>query len=54
MQLALVVATEASNDEEQELINKAYEVLIKLGTDPRYGLSQTSQTQADGISFLDL
>ena len=48
LQLSLVIATEASNEEEEKLVAAAYEALIKLGTDSRYGLSQASQAHADG------
>ena len=48
VQLALVIAAEASNQEEQELVDVAYEALVKLGTSPRYGLSQALQAQTDG------
>lgn len=39
LQLALVLATEGATEAEEELINTTNTIFLKLGTDPRYGIS---------------
>ena len=48
MQLALVTAAEVTTEDEQQLVNVAYEILFKVGTDHHYGLLQGPQRQTDG------
>lgn len=50
MQLSLVIAAEASDNHVEQLVDVVYELLVKLGTDARYGLFQDPQAHTDGSS----
>ena len=48
LQLSLLVAAKASNDQEQELSDLAYELLLKLGVDSGFGLCPAADLHGDG------